>query len=153
MNPDIGDSGMWASLVVDAADVWHVAYVDGAEEAVRYARVEAGTPTTELVDDGSTDGTMRHSDGRHIVGDDTSIVVTDGGEVRIAYQDATAHRVMFAWRSATETEWSLGVLDDMQETGWWVEQSLVGTTSYVATLWRQEIRGDRQNGVRVLTYE
>ena len=152
-NPDIGDSGLWASLFVDAADVWHVAYVDGAEEAVRYARIEGGTPATELVDDGSTDGTMRHSDGRHIVGDDTSIVVTDGGEVRIAYQDATAHRVMFAWRGATETEWSIGVLDDMQETGWWVDQSLVGATSYVATFWRQEIRGDRQNGVRVLVYE
>ena len=152
-DPDVGDSGMWANVVVDAADVWHVTYVDGAEESVRYARIEAGVPVTEMVDDGATDGTMRHPDGRHIVGDDASIAVTEAGEIRIAYQDATSHTVMIARRGASDTEWTVSVLDSMQETGWWVEQALVGTTSYVATFWRQETRGDKQNGVRVLTVD
>ncbi len=152
-DPDVGDSGLGATLFVDSADVWHVAYVDGAEEAVRYARVEAGTVTTELVDDGSTDGTMRHPDGRHIVGDDASIAVTDGGQVRIAYQDATSQRLMLATRNSGDTEWTVTILDPAQHTGWWVEQALVGTTSYVATWWRGPAGDEIDNGVRVLTVE
>ena len=81
----IGDSGLAASLVVDAADVWHVTYVDGAEENLRYARIEGGAVMTEIVDNGTSDGTTMHSDGRHIIGDDSAVAVTDGGEVRVAY--------------------------------------------------------------------
>ncbi|HJK89834.1 MAG TPA: MYXO-CTERM sorting domain-containing protein [Polyangiaceae bacterium LLY-WYZ-15_(1-7)] len=150
-DPDIGDSGLSATLAVDAAGVWHVAYVDGAEETLRYARIEGGTATTEIVDDGSTDGTDPNPDGRHVVGDDADLVVTDGGEVRITYQDATAQRTMFARKSGEE--WALSVLDDSDSTGYFTSQVLLGTTSFVAAWWRQEARDSRDNGVRVYTVD
>ena len=148
-SPFIGDSGIGASLVVDAAGKWHVSYVDGAEELLKYARISGTTvEAKEIVDDGSTDGTTPHTDGRHVVGDDSSIVVTAGGEVRIAYQDATTQRVMYATR-ASAGGWTTTVLDAMDSTGYFVEQVLAGDTSYVATWWRRE-QGTKANGVRVL---
>ena len=146
-----GDTGIGASLFVDAAGAWHVSYVDGAEETLKYARVEAGAVTLrETVDDGSTDGMTRHPDGRHIIGDDSSLVVTAGGELRVAYQDATAHRMMYATRAATAMTWTIRVADMMNFTGYWVEQQLVGTSSYVATFWRNDPSRTDRYGVRIL---
>ena len=148
-SPFIGDSGIGASLFVDATGKWHVSYVDGAEEQLKYARISGTTvEVKELVDDGATDGTTPNPDGRHIVGDDSSVVVTDGGEVRIAYQDATSQRVMFATRAAAGG-WTVAVLDAMDSTGYFVDQVLLANTSYIATWWRRE-QGTRANGVRVL---
>jgi len=148
-SPFIGDSGIGASLFVDATGKWHVSYVDGAEEQLKYARISGTTvEVKELVDDGATDGTTPNPDGRHIVGDDSSVVVTDGGEVRIAYQDATSQRVMFATRAAAGG-WTVAVLDAMDSTGYFVDQVLLANTSYVATWWRRE-QGTKANGVRVL---
>lgn len=152
-NPDIGDSGIGASLFVDAADVWHVSYVDGGEELVRYARVEGASVTPETVDDGSTDGADRHPDGRHIVGDDSSVVVTAGGELRVVYQDATAQRAMVATRPASGGEWAVRILDADDHTGFWLVQRLVGSTSYIGTWWRRESRDSKANGVRVHVVE
>lgn len=148
-DPDVGDSGIGASLVVDAAGTWHVTYVDGAEETLRYARVADGAVmSTEIVDDGTTDGTSPHPDGRHIVGDDSSLVVTDGGELRVAYQDATSQRAMFA-RSAGDGTWAIQVLDGEDSAGYFTRQVLLGTTSFVAHWWRREARGMSTNGVRI----
>lgn len=152
-SPDIGDSGQSADLFVTSDDVWHVAYVDGGEEELRYARIEAGAITRELVDDGSTDGADRHTDGRHIVGDDASIVVTDAGEVRVVYQDATAQRAVLARRGGDGT-WAVSVLDDVDSTGYWIEQELVGSSSFIAEWWRRQTpREERDQGVRVMTVE
>lgn len=152
--PESGDSGIGTSLFVDAAGTWHVAYVDGAEEALRYASIAGGAVTArETIDEGATDGTAAHSDGRHIVGDDSSIAVTDGGEIRVVYQDATVQHLMLARRAAGGGDWTVSVLDDEQHTGFWADQQLVGTTSYVATWWRFQSRTAPENGVRVLTVE
>jgi len=132
----VGDSGQAASLFVDAAGIWHVSYVDGAEETLRYARVDAGTTTAEVVDNGATDGTTPNPDGRHIVGDDSSIVVTDGGEIRIVYQDATSQRAMMARRPASGGAWAISSFDAMDSTGYWLEQALFGNTSVVVTYYR-----------------
>jgi hypothetical protein len=146
----VGDSGLAASLAVDAAGVWHVSYVDGAEENLKYARVEGGTVTVEVVDDGSTDGTDPNPDGRHIVGDDSSIVVTDGGEIRIAYQDATSRRAMFARRAGGGGgPWAITIFDAENSTGFWVEQELLGTTSMVVTYFRDAGTG----GVRLFNID
>jgi hypothetical protein len=154
MEPTTGDSGIGASLFVDSAGTWHVSYVDGAEETLRYASVTAGTVGPRVVvDDGSTDGTMPHADGRHVIGDDSSIVVTETGEIRIVYQDSSAHRAMLARRPVGGGPWTISVLDGMDHTGFWTEQVLVGGTSYVATWWRNEMGDDPTNGVRVLTVE
>lgn len=144
-----GDSGIGASLVIEDAGAWHVTYVDGAEERLRYARVEAGAVTLlETIDDGSTDGTAAHPDGRHIVGDDSSVTVTSTGEVRVAYQDATAQRALLASRVADE--WSIRIVDMADSTGYWTRQVLTGTTSQVASWWRN---ADGENGVRVTSAE
>ncbi|MEM9068982.1 MAG: MYXO-CTERM sorting domain-containing protein [Myxococcota bacterium] len=149
-DPDVGDSGIGASLAVDAGGNWHVTYVDGAEETLRYARIETGgiVATREIIDDGTTDGTTPHSDGRHIVGDDSSLVVTDGGELRVAYQDATAQTAVFA-RSSGDGTWAISVLDANDSAGYFTSQVLVGTTSFVAHWWRQQMRSMPGNGVRV----
>ncbi|GAB4211119.1 MAG: hypothetical protein OHK0013_32530 [Sandaracinaceae bacterium] len=147
-----GDSGIGSSLFVDPSGTWHVAYVDGTDEGLRYAQVTGGAVTVrELVDDGTTDGTTPHPDGRHIVGDDSSVVVTASGEVRIAYQDATAHRLMLARRSGTT--WSTRILDEDDHTGFWVEQALTASGSRVATWWRRQMGRNTVDGVRVFAGE
>lgn len=148
-DPDTGDSGLHASLAVDSAGVWHVAYVDGAEEALKYARIEGTTITREIVDDGETAGS---TDGRHVVGDDADIAVTASGEVRIAYQDATRQDARFA-RKASGGAWSVTVIDDADSTGYFTTQYLAGAASSVAFWWRQEAMGARVNGIRVETVE
>jgi hypothetical protein len=145
-----GDSGLGASLFVDAAGTWHVTYVNAAEEELWYAQVTGGAVTTrERIDDGSTDGTTRHDDGRHVIGDDSSVVVLNGGEVRVAYQDTTDAHTMLARRTSPGT-WSISVLDDVDANGFWVEQVLTGggTGSTVATFWRRNETGN-PNGVRI----
>lgn len=149
-NPDVGDSGLHASLAVDGDGVWHVAYVDGAEEVLRYARIEDGAITHEDVDDGETDGS---TDGRHVVGDDASLVVTPSGEVRIAYQDATRQDARLARRAEGVAEWTVSVLDDADSTGYFTTQALVGNASSIACWYRQEMSASRSNGVRVFNVE
>jgi hypothetical protein len=144
--PAVGDSGIGASLFVDATDVWHVTYVDGAEETLRYARVEGGTVSTyEIIDDGSG-GATRHPDGRHIVGDDSSVVVTESGEVRVAYQDATSTSLLYATRGGPG-EWTITTLDEGAGSGFWAEQVLAGGSSYVVTFWQLPPMGT--GGVRL----
>lgn len=147
--PLVGDSGLGASLFVDG-DTWHVTYVDGAEEALRYAQVEAGAVTIrETVDDGSTpDGTTRHTDGRHIVGDDSSVVVMADGEVRVAYQDATSQTTMLARRASAGT-WTHAVFDEEDHSGFWVEQVVSGGESFVGSWWIARMGTTLENGVRV----
>ncbi|MFK7985314.1 MAG: MYXO-CTERM sorting domain-containing protein [Sandaracinaceae bacterium] len=153
-DPNIGDSGLSADLQIDDAGVWHVVYVDGAEETLRYASVlPDGTVETEVVDDGSTDGTTRHMDGRHIVGDDASLVVLDSGALRVIYQDATSQNAVVAVRAAGGGEWAISPFDTENSTGYWVDQALLGTTSYAATWWVERARRGLDNGVRVFTLE
>ena len=87
-----------ATLAIDASNDWHVAYVDGNAEALRYMKIIGGeSPSApEIVDDGlSLDGAP-FEDGLHLVGDDANITVAPGGDVRISYQDATAGKLRFA---------------------------------------------------------
>ena len=151
-DPDVGDCGAGAALFVDESGVWHVTYIDGSEETLRYARVEDGVAATELVDDGSTDGESPHPDGRHLVGDDSAVVVAPSGEIRVVYQDATSHRAMLARRMPADAEWSIRVLDMLDHTGFWLSQTLLGDTSLVATFWR-EGEGQSGNGVRFLAVD
>ena len=146
----VGDSGIGADLAVDGADIWHLSYVDGAEEALRYATVAGTAIAYETIDDGTTDGTTPHDDGRHVVGDDSSIVITDAGEVRVAYQDATDQHAMFARQTGAAT-WAVEVLDDTDSAGYWTSQVLIGGTSHIAHWWRRQETGNRANGVRVAT--
>ncbi len=90
---DTGDKGVGLSLDIDEAGDYHIAYVNGLSEALEYQKIVGGTTpgTPETVDDGLSAG-----DGVHLVGDDSHIVVSAGGEVRISYQDATAGVLRYA---------------------------------------------------------
>ena len=98
MNNDTGDKGIGASLFIDSSGDWHISYVDGLTEALRYITVKGGTTVnpSEVIDDGLGIGTTPFGDGQHLVGDDSHIVVTASGEVRVSYQDATAGKLHYA---------------------------------------------------------
>ncbi len=148
-----GDAGLGASFTIDGAGVWHVTYVDGSAEALRYARVVPGSPPqvqTRVIDDGTTDGSRPHPDGKHLVGDDSDIEITEAGLLRVAYQDATATRLMLA-TSQDGSDWTIQVLDDQDGTGFWATHRLVGSTSYVGTFWRDPPEGT--SGVRLFVVE
>jgi MYXO-CTERM domain-containing protein len=143
-----GDCGIGASLFVDDTGTWHVTYVDGAEEQLRYSQVSGGAVTLrELIDDGSTNGSEAHDDGRHVIGDDSSVVVTSTGEVRVAYQDSTDAVTMLARRTGAGT-WTVSVIDDVDASGFWVEQVVTTSGSSVASFWRRNEPGN-PNGVHV----
>lgn len=152
-----GDCGIGASLFVDSSDEWYVSYVDGTEEQLKYVHFSSdASPAPSsimLVDDGSSDGATAFTDGRHVVGDDSSIVVTPSGEVRIVYQDATAGHAMMATRpsgASPTAPWSRAVIDATDSTGYFLEQVLAGNTSYVATWYRREgLTGMGANGIRL----
>jgi hypothetical protein len=95
---DTGDVGIGASLFIDAAGTYHLTYVDGLTEAVRYVQVADGKTVgkSEIVDDGLTVGAAPFEDGQHLVGDDSHLTVTPSGEVRVTYQDATAGTLHYA---------------------------------------------------------
>lgn len=89
---DTGDKGIGASLFIDAGGDWHITYADGFTEALLYMKVTGGTAPAapEVVDSGET------PDGQSVVGDDSSLFVTSGGEVHVAYQDATNGLLRYA---------------------------------------------------------
>lgn len=153
-DPNVGDCGQGANLAVDSAGLWHVVYIDGAEETLRYAQVQGnGTVVSrEIIDNGATsDGTTRFTDGRHIIGDDASIVVDEGGGLRVVYQDATSQDAVVATRAPGGGPWAILRFDSEGSTGYWLEQQLLGTMSYTVTFWRERMGRTMNSGVRVAT--
>lgn len=153
---DTGDVGMGADLAIDEAGDWHVAYVDGFDETLKYMRLaQSGTELVgiEIVDDGTgtDDGTF--DDGRHIVGDDASITVSPAGDVRIAYQDATAGTLRWAVgapSAGAEHTWSRKVILQDGFGGFFPQQVMVNGSTQIVNWWRKggaKIEGD----VRVLS--
>jgi len=146
--------GASTSLVVDGSGNWHVSYADASRRTLRYMVVEnrtaAGTP--EVVDEGVGLGTETFDDAWHAVGDDSNLSVTDSGEVRIAYQDATAGSLRWAVGApaAQGHTWTVKVLDQSGFSGFFPRQVTIAGETKVVTWWRvggAEISG----GVRLVT--
>lgn len=117
MRVDTGDVGIGASLAIDANGDWHVSYVNGWTEALQYLTVPAGNLakplTPEVVDDGLHLNGMPYTDGQHVVGDDSSLTVDSGGNVRIVYQDATAgtlHEAVGTVATGNKHTWKVSAL-------------------------------------------
>jgi hypothetical protein len=129
----VGDCGIGASLFVDASDVWHVTYVDGTWEELRYAKVQGGSVLGyELIDDGTTSLTGLPRDQVNFIGDDSSIVGVDTGtglELRVAYADITDHTTVLAIRSPETNTWSYQLLDPSNSQG----QAYASVTSVPAS--------------------
>lgn len=95
---DTGDAGIASTLTIDDSGRWHVAYVEGLDETLRYLTVEPnGTVSaSSLVDDGfGLTDTERFPDGQHVVGDDATIRVS-GSSVTVLYHDATVGALRWA---------------------------------------------------------
>jgi hypothetical protein len=93
-----GDSGIGTSLFIDTNGDWNITYVNGYTEALQYVKVTGGKTvgTPEIVDTGLAVGGMSFTDGQHLVGDDSHILVLPSGEVHVTYQDATAGTLHYA---------------------------------------------------------
>lgn len=136
---DTGDAGMAASLAIDGAGHYHVAYVEGLSEAVRYVRVNDGTTpaSPEVVDTGADVDGQPFSDGLHIVGDDTNIW-SDGNEVRISYQDATAGtlRLAVGTPEADQHSWWRTMVAQDGFAGAFSRQVDLGGVRHIVSFWR-----------------
>ena len=141
---EAGDAGIGASLAIDAQGNYHLAYVNGLDEALNYTMVEGGsTPgAVEIVDDG-----LGHADGHHLVGDDAHIFVTQSGEIRISYQDATDGTLNYAIGTPAggAHNWSSKVLAQDDFAGFFSSQIEVKGQLKVLNWWRRaapSARGD-----------
>ncbi len=110
---DTGDVGIGATLAIDDAGVWHVAYSNGYDESLQYMSINNGAASApEVIDDGAGIEGTPFDDGRHIVGDDASIHVTPGGDIQVSYQDATVGSLRWALGtpSANGHSWAVKVV-------------------------------------------
>jgi hypothetical protein len=138
-----GDCGIGASLAVDASDTWHVTYVDGTWEELRYAVVVGGAVVSyETVDDGTAGLTGLPRNQVDIVGDDSSVVAVDVGtgiEIRVAYVDVTEHVTVLAVRSPDTGAWAYELLSpsnpDGQAYASVTAAPASGLVSYVGAQW------------------
>lgn len=138
---DTGDVGAAASLLIGGDGTWHVAYVDGITETLRYVRVVGGRPgAPEVVDDGFGDGVRPFADGKHLVGDDAALVET-GGTITVFYQDASAGTLRMATRGDGGA-WTLRVLEQPGRFAGYFPRPVPGT-DLVANFWRAVDRGTR----------
>jgi MYXO-CTERM domain-containing protein len=87
---DTGDTGVGASLVIAEDGSFHVTYVSGLDETLRYVTMKDSTPgKSEIIDDGASVDGKPNADGKHVVGDDSMVSIESAGAIRVFYQDAT----------------------------------------------------------------
>jgi hypothetical protein len=141
---DTGDVGIATSLAIDEAGAWHVTYVNGLDETLRYLKYANGqVGPSHVVDDGTTvDGDL-FVDGKHLVGDDSTIRVVDG-EVLVYYQDATAGTLRRAAGTTTgeEITWNLRTVPQPNRFAGFFPQMVPGDDR-VANWWRETNRTER----------
>ncbi len=134
---DTGDVGIATSLAIDASGVWHMTYVSGLDESLRYVTLEDGKPgKSEVIDDGSSVDGDSFPDGKHVVGDD-SAVRADGDSVTVYYQDATAGtlRQAVGARDGTSHAWTRRTIAQPDRFAGFFPQIIPGEDK-VANFWR-----------------
>jgi MYXO-CTERM domain-containing protein len=139
---DTGDTGIATSLAIDNAGTWHLSYVNGLDETLRYVTFSGGKPgKSQIVDDGSGVDGKPFPDGTHVVGDDSSIRV-DGDIVTIYYQDATTGTLRRAngTPSGATRKWDLRTIPQPNRFAGFFPQVLPGEDK-VANWWRQTDHG------------
>ena len=138
---DTGDVGIGASLAIGASGTWHVSYVNGLDETLRYISMTNGKPgRSEIVDDGFTVDGKPHADGKHIVGDDSTIRV-DGDVIKIYYADSSSlglRRAVGTGGSGSSRKWDLRSVK--QDNKWVAFPQFVPGEDKVAAWWRQSTR-------------
>lgn len=134
------DVGIGATLAIDGGGEWHIAYVDGFDESLKYARLSAdgAVAQIEVVDDGVSVGGAPFADGKHVVGDDASILVSGNGDVRIAYQDATEGvlRLATGTLNGSAHDWALEAIPHEGAGGMFARIFTTSDGVQVAHWWR-----------------
>jgi MYXO-CTERM domain-containing protein len=151
---DTGDTGVGASLAITSNGDWHVSYVNGVTETLNYVLVPGGKTALkpEIIDDGSGYGvgSTPFGDGRHIVGDDSHLLVVDGGAVTVVYQDATAGELRYATGNPTgQTHtWTVKAIPQPNKFAGFFPHPVPGGSQQVINWWRatdhatQAVTGD-----------
>lgn len=91
----VGDCGQHLTFTIDSTGVWHVAYLDGTFDRIRYAQVQTNNTVNNyaFVDDGTAAFapalTDRLDGNRRLVGGEMGIQISASNEIRILYQDLT----------------------------------------------------------------
>lgn len=135
---DTGDVGVAANLFIDGAGTWHITYVSGLDETLRYITVTGGKPgKSEVIDDGSTVDGKAFPDGKHVVGDDSAVRV-DGDVVVVYYQDATIGTLRRAagTRSGATRKWDVRTLQQPNKFAGFFPRIVPGEDK-VANFWEQ----------------
>jgi MYXO-CTERM domain-containing protein len=100
------DVGWSPSVQVDAQGVAHVAYVSATADDLDYI-TDASGAMREIIDDGyrivgqSPDGLPKPE--FHFVGDDAGLVLPQGAQPMVVYQDSTTQQLMLAQRQQDAT--------------------------------------------------
>jgi len=141
---DTGDVGMAASLAIGPNGTWHVSYVNGLDESLRYISMAGGKPgKSQIVDDGTSVDGKPHADGKHIVGDDSTIRV-DGDVITLYYADSSSlglRRAVGTGASPTSRKWDLRSVK--QDNRWVAFPQFVPGEDKVAAWWRQSTRATK----------
>ena len=135
---DTGDVGIGAHLAVGDDGTWHVSYVGGLDETLRYIPVSGGKPgKSEVVDNGTQVDGKPFTDGKHVVGDD-SFAIPQGSAVVIYYQDATNGTLRQATASgaAGARTWTLKTIVQPEKFAGFFPSAIPGE-SKVANFWRK----------------
>ncbi|MBL8608188.1 MAG: hypothetical protein JNL38_12770 [Myxococcales bacterium] len=141
---DTGDVGMGASLFISQDGTWHVSYVNGVDETLRYVSLAGGKPgRPEIVDDGFSVDNQPFKDGKHIVGDDSTVSVESSGAISIFYQDATAGTLRAASGvvQGGARKWSKKTIAQPDKFAGFFPRAIDGK---VANFWRKTDKGSRE---------
>ncbi|MBM4373639.1 MAG: hypothetical protein FJ095_01030 [Deltaproteobacteria bacterium] len=132
---DTGDKGIGLSLASDDKGDLHLTYVDGLSESLVHRKVQGGTTLSpvEVVDNG-----LGANDGHHLVGDDSNLFVTPGGELRVSYQDATTGTLVLATGtlSGDKYDWKTQVIQQEGFAGFFSKQFVSKGAYRIANWWR-----------------
>jgi len=135
---DTGDVGIGAHLTVGDDGTWHVTYVNGLDESLRYLPVQGGKPgKVETIDNGTAVDGKPFPDGKHVVGDD-SYAVPQGSAVVVYYQDATSGTLRQATSSgaAGSRTWNLKTIVQADKFAGFFPSVIPGEGK-VANFWRK----------------
>jgi hypothetical protein len=133
------DVGIGLSLYIDS-NGWHVTYIDGYNETLKYARVVGGVvQEVEVIDDGLNLNGMQSPDGLHVIGDDSFVTVTPSGEVHVTYQDATAGKLRYAVGTPKQGghDWSVREANTESFGGFFSSQVNVDGSLRLVSWWRR----------------
>jgi len=134
------DVGLYASMAVDASDVLHISYTDAVEDELLYLQADTtgAVLLQEVVDDGFRP-LGGPSEGHHVVGLDSKLVLDAAGTLHVFYQDGTTADLWHGVRQGTDSWQIEPLLEGDPGYGFFVDAAL----DTDGTLWLAQYVYDR----------